>query len=90
MTLEELNKKYAKLKRTAEDIEKAMKKFEGSNKVENYLGYESLKIARECVITEMNKFINRDWVPASNEKETTESIPTTPVEGGSRGGTSSE
>lgn len=61
MTLDKLNQKYADLKHTAECLESAMKKFEGTGNVENYLGYETLKIARECVITEMNRFINRDW-----------------------------
>lgn len=61
MTLGELNDKYTQLKCTAENLEKAMKKFEGTNKVENYLGYETLYQARECVITELNRFINRDW-----------------------------
>lgn len=61
MTLDELNKRYDDLKYTRDCIEQAMKKFAGTNNVENYLSYESLKIAYECVVTEMDRFINRDW-----------------------------
>lgn len=61
MTLDKLNKKYDELKHTRDCIEQAMKKFEGTNNVENYLGYSTLKIAHECVVSEMNRFINRDW-----------------------------
>lgn len=61
MTLNKLNKRYDDLKHTRDCIEQAMKKFEGTSNVENYLGYESLKIAHECVVTEMTRFINKDW-----------------------------
>lgn len=61
MTLYELQARYEQLKNTRDCIEKAMKKFEGTNNIENYLNYSSLKIAHECVVTEMNRFINRDW-----------------------------
>ena len=61
MTLDKLNERYADLKHTRDCIEQAMKKFEGTNNIENYLGYSSLKIAHECVVSEMNRFINRDW-----------------------------
>ena len=61
MTLDKLNKRYDDLKHTRDCIEKAMKKFEGTNNVENYLGYEFLKIAHERVVAEMDRFINRDW-----------------------------
>lgn len=61
MTLDKLNKRYDELKITRDCIEKAMKKFEGTDNIENYLGYKTLQIAHECVITEMNRFINKDW-----------------------------
>ena len=61
MTLGELNKEYENLKLTAKLLEKAMKKFEGTTTVENYLSYETLYKARECVISAMDRFINRDW-----------------------------
>lgn len=61
MTLYEINQRCDDLRYTRYCIEQAMKKFEGTNKVENYLGYESLKIAHECVVTEMDRFINRNW-----------------------------
>lgn len=49
MTLDELNKRYAELKHTSECLEQAMKKFEGTDDVENYLDYKMLRIAKECV-----------------------------------------
>ena len=61
MTLDKLNKRYDDLKHTRDCLESAMKVFEGTNNIENYLGYESLRIAHECVVSEMNRFINRDW-----------------------------
>ena len=61
MTMNEINEKYKELKITRDCLEKAMKKFEGTNNIENYLDYKALKIAHECVVTEMNRFINRDW-----------------------------
>ena len=61
MTMDQINKRYEQLKYARDNIEHSMKKFEGTNKVENYLGYETLKIAHECVITEMNRFLNKDW-----------------------------
>lgn len=61
MTLDKLNERYDDLKETRDCIEKAMKKFEGTSYIENYLNYKSLKIAHECVVSEMNRFINRDW-----------------------------
>ncbi len=61
MTLKKLNERYDDLKRTRDCIEQAMKKFEGTNNIENYLDYSSLKIAHECVVSEMNRFINKDW-----------------------------
>lgn len=38
-----------------------MKKFEGTNNKENYLGYKSLQIAKECVNLELERFSNKDW-----------------------------
>lgn len=61
MTFSEINKRYNDLSYTKHCIEQAMKKFEGTNRIDNYLGYESLKIAHECVVVEMNSFLNRDW-----------------------------
>ena len=61
MTLNELNKRYEDLKRTSCCLEKAMIKFEKNNNVDNYLCYEILQLARECVISEMNRFANQDW-----------------------------
>ena len=61
MTLQQINKKHEELKDVANRLEKAMKKFEGTKNVENYLGYETLSIARECVISSMNKLVNYDW-----------------------------
>lgn len=61
MTLDQLNKEYENLKYTAKRLELAMKKFEGTDNVENYLHYEVLQKARECVISSMDRFINRDW-----------------------------
>lgn len=61
MTLKQLNEEYGNLKFTAEALEKAMKKFEGTKNVENYLNYDVLYKARECVISSMDRFINKDW-----------------------------
>ena len=61
MTLKQLNNEYENLKQTARRLELAMKKFEGTKNVENYLDYNALYKARECVLSEMNRFINRDW-----------------------------
>ena len=61
MTLEELNKKYEKLKGTRASLTLAMKRFEGTNRIENYLDYSTLKIALECVVSEMDRFVNKDW-----------------------------
>ena len=55
------DKDYENCENLTKQIAEKVKKFEGTNNVENYLGYESLKIAHECVVTEMNRFINRDW-----------------------------
>ena len=61
MTLEELNKKYEKLKGTRDSLTLAMKQFEGTNRIENYLDYSTLKIALECVVSEMDRFVNKNW-----------------------------
>ena len=61
MTLQQLNQRYDILDQTAKALGYAMKKFEGTKNVENYLGYETLAQARECVITEIQKFTNIDW-----------------------------
>lgn len=61
MTLKQLNDEYENLKQTAKALENAMKKFEGTKNVENYLDYDVLYKARECVISAMDRFINRDW-----------------------------
>ena len=61
MTLQQLNQKYDILDQTAKALGYAMKKFEGTNNVENYLDYETLAQARECVIAEIKKFTNIDW-----------------------------
>lgn len=61
MILEELNKKYEKLKGTRDSLTLAMKRFEGTNRIENYLDYSTLKIALECVVSEMDRFVNKDW-----------------------------
>ena len=61
MTLKQLNEEYDNLKQTAKALENAMKKFEGTKNTENYLDYETLYKARECVISAMDRFINRDW-----------------------------
>lgn len=61
MTLKQLNDEYENLKQTAKALENAMKKFEGKKNVENYLDYEILSKARECVISSMDRFINKDW-----------------------------
>lgn len=61
MTLDKLNERYNNLKHTKDCLEDAMKVFKGTNNIKNYLGYESLKIAHECVVSEMNRFVNRDW-----------------------------
>ena len=39
----------------------AMKRFEGTNTIENYLDYSTLEIALECVVSEMDRFVNKDW-----------------------------
>jgi len=61
MTLQQMNEEYENLKQTAKALENAMKKFEGTNNIENYLDYDILYKARECVISSMNRFLNRDW-----------------------------
>lgn len=61
MTLKELNEEYENLKNTAKALELAMKKFEGTKNVENYLDYDVLYKARECVVSAMDRFLNRDW-----------------------------
>lgn len=61
MTLKELNEEYENLKRTRDALTNAMKKFEGTRNIDNYLGYNTLYKARECVISAMDRFINRDW-----------------------------
>lgn len=61
MTLKQLNDKHTRLDWTAKALESAMKKFEGTKNAENYLNYDILHTARECVISEMDRFINRDW-----------------------------
>lgn len=61
MTLKQLNDEYENLKQTARALGNAMKKFEGTKDVENYLDYEILYKARECVVSAMDRFINRDW-----------------------------
>lgn len=61
MTLDQLNEEYNNLKDTAKALELAMKKFEGTENIENYLNYGVLYKARECVISSMDRFINRDW-----------------------------
>ena len=61
MTLQQLNDEYDNLKYTAEALENAMKKFKGTKNIENYLDYDVLYKARECVISSMNRFINKDW-----------------------------
>ena len=61
MTLKQLNDEYENLKQTATALENAMKKFEGTKNVENYLDYDVLYKARECVVSSMVGFINRDW-----------------------------
>ena len=61
MTLKQLNDEYENLKQTAKALENAMKKFEGTKNVENYLDYDVLYKARECVVSAMDRFINRDW-----------------------------
>ena len=55
MTLKQLNEEYGNLKFTAEALEK------GTKNVENYLNYDVLYKARECVISSMDRFINKDW-----------------------------
>lgn len=61
MTLDQLNNEYKNLKDTARALELAMKKFEGTENIENYLNYDVLYKARECGISSMDRFINRDW-----------------------------
>lgn len=61
MTLKQLNEEYGNLKFTANALENAMKKFEGTKNVENYLDYDVLYKARECVLSSMDRFINKDW-----------------------------
>lgn len=56
MTMDEINKKYAELKCTKLCIERAMEKFEGTNNIENYLSYDVLHIAHECVVSYMDRF----------------------------------
>ena len=52
---------YEKLKGTRDSLTLAMKQFEGTNRIENYLDYSTLKIALECVVSEMDRFVNKDW-----------------------------
>jgi hypothetical protein len=61
MTLKQLNDEYENLKQTTKALENAMKKFEGTENIENYLDYDILYKARECVISSMDRFINKDW-----------------------------
>ena len=61
MTLKQLNDEYENLKQTAKALENAMKKFEGTKNEENYLEYDVLYKARECVVSAMDRFFNRDW-----------------------------
>lgn len=61
MTLKELNEEYENLKLTARALESAMNKFKGTTNVENYLSYDILYKARECVISAMDRFANKDW-----------------------------
>ena len=61
MAMDEINKKYAELKCTKLCIERAMEKFEGTNNIENYLSYDVLHIAHECVVSYMDRFVNKDW-----------------------------
>ena len=61
MTLKEINDEYENLRLVAKQLELAMKKFEGTKNVENYLDYDALCKARECVIFSMDRFMNKDW-----------------------------
>lgn len=61
MTLKELNEEYENLKQTAKALENAMNKFKGTTNVENYLDYDVLYKARECVVSTMDRFVNKDW-----------------------------
>ena len=61
MTLKEINEEYENLKQVAKQLELAMKKFEGTKNVENYLDYDALYKARECVILAINNFENKQW-----------------------------
>lgn len=61
MKLKEINKEYENLKHTVACLEKAMEKFKGTNMVENYLSYNVLSTAKECVIVTIESFENKDW-----------------------------
>ena len=61
MTLKQLNEEYENLKQTAKALENAMNKFKGTTNVENYLDYDVLYKARECVVSAMDRFVNKDW-----------------------------
>lgn len=61
MTLKELNKEYENLTATARALELAMKKFEGTENIDNYLNYDVLCKARECVLVTIDKFVSTDW-----------------------------
>ena len=61
MTMDEINKRYEELKYTKTCIERAMEKFRGTNNIDNYLSYDVLNIAQECVVSHMDRFVNKDW-----------------------------
>lgn len=61
MTLKQLNEEYENLKQTAKALENAMNKFKGTTNVENYLDYDVLYKAKECVVSAMDRFVNKDW-----------------------------
>lgn len=61
MTLKEINNELKNLKYTEESLRQAMKKFEGTNNIENYLDYSSLSIALKCVRESMERLENKEW-----------------------------
>ena len=61
MTLKEINEEYENLKQVEKHLKFAIKKFEGTKDVENYLDYDILCKAIDCVILAINNFENKEW-----------------------------
>lgn len=62
MTLKDINSRLNDLEHTRRCLYNARNKFDGNkNKVDNYLGYDNISIAIECVEAEIARFEAKDW-----------------------------